>query len=80
MHFQSSDLFDPSTYETEGLCDNIPLRSKLVGPLGFYKGGLGPEYNFIQVTVPECLPERLEIIAYANEFAFLYDGKNHSSS
>jgi hypothetical protein len=28
----------------------------------------------MQVTVPECLPERLETISYANEFAFLYDG------
>ena len=48
--------------------------AKLVRPISQYKGGLGPEYSFIRVTVPECLPERLEIIAYANEFAFLYDG------
>ncbi|KAK4109148.1 terpenoid synthase [Canariomyces notabilis] len=27
----------------------------------------------MEVTVPECLPERLETISYANEFAFLYD-------
>ncbi|OJK04169.1 hypothetical protein ASPACDRAFT_57499 [Aspergillus aculeatus ATCC 16872] len=27
----------------------------------------------MQVTVPECLPERLEVISYTNEFAFLYD-------
>jgi hypothetical protein len=39
-----------------------------------YKGGLGNPYSFICVTVPECVPERLEIISYANEFAFLYDG------
>ncbi|RAL17430.1 uncharacterized protein BO97DRAFT_419668 [Aspergillus homomorphus CBS 101889] len=25
------------------------------------------------VTVPECLPERLEVISYANESAFLYN-------
>ena len=42
---------------------------------GTYKGGLGDRYSFIRVTVPECLPERLEIISYANEYAFLYDGK-----
>lgn len=46
-----------------------------VCPLGEYQGGLGPLYSFIRVTVPECLPERLEIMSYANEFAFLYDGK-----
>lgn len=48
--------------------------SRLVRPVFDYKGGLGPKYSFMQVTVPECLPERLEIISYANEFAFLYDG------
>lgn len=45
-----------------------------VSRLGLYHGSLGPEYGFLQVTVPECLPDRLEIVAYANEFAFMYDG------
>lgn len=49
--------------------------SKNVRPVYGYKGGLGYPFSFIRVTVPECLPERLEIISYANEFAFLYDGK-----
>ena len=48
--------------------------ARLVSPLSFYKGGLGAPYSFMRVTVPECLPDRLEIISYANEFAFLYDG------
>ncbi|KAI1177039.1 fusicoccadiene synthase [Nemania sp. FL0916] len=43
-----------------------------------YKGGLGDPFSFICVTVPECLPERLELISYANEFAFLYDDKMES--
>lgn len=47
---------------------------KYVGPVENFKGGLGPMFSFIAVTVPECLPERLEILAYANEFAFLHDG------
>ncbi|TAQ86123.1 hypothetical protein B7494_g5555 [Chlorociboria aeruginascens] len=83
---------DPSTYETFGLCNGIPLRihndplkelhgatraqedwSKFVAPVVNYKGGLGAQYSFIRVTVPECLPERLEILSYANESAFLYD-------
>jgi hypothetical protein len=46
-----------------------------VSPLNGYHGGLGPAFCFVRVTVPECLPERLEIISYVNEFAFLYDGK-----
>lgn len=48
--------------------------SKHVHPVNDYKGGLGDRYNFMSVTVPECLPERLEVISYANEYAFLYDG------
>lgn len=93
MDFRYSDVVDPLTYETEGLCMNIALRrhrdikkenlgalraqedwTKLVRPVPSYTGGLGAKCSFIQVTVPECLPERLEIISYANEFAFLYDG------
>ena len=48
--------------------------SKLVTPVKNYKGGLAAQFSFMQLAVPECLPERLEIISYANEFAFLYDG------
>ncbi|KAL1606497.1 hypothetical protein SLS60_003902 [Paraconiothyrium brasiliense] len=38
-----------------------------------YQGGLGDPFSFIRVTIPECIPERLEAISYANEYAFLYD-------
>jgi hypothetical protein len=45
-----------------------------VGPLlPSAHGGLGPNYSFTAVTIPECLPDRLEIVAYAMEFAFLHD-------
>ncbi|KAI1498011.1 isoprenoid synthase domain-containing protein [Biscogniauxia marginata] len=47
--------------------------AQYVRPVEGYYGGLGDPYTFIRVTIPECLPERLEIISYANEFAFLYD-------
>lgn len=45
-----------------------------VSPITGYRGGLGDRFHFMSVTIPNCLPERLEIISYANEFAFLYDG------
>jgi hypothetical protein len=92
MAYRHSSVVDPSTYDTHGLCDGIPLRChkqpeleemetlrcqedwrKWVGPLGVYKGGLGPRWNFMAVTVPECLPERLGVLGYANELAFLHD-------
>lgn len=48
---------------------------RLVGPLlSPYKGSLGPKMSFMAVMVPECLPERLEVISYATEFGFLHDG------
>ena len=47
---------------------------KHVSPVEGYRGGLGPRFSFMAVSVPECLPERLEIISYANEFAFMHDG------
>ncbi|MCJ1462660.1 hypothetical protein MMC07_001263 [Pseudocyphellaria aurata] len=47
--------------------------AKLVAPTGSYRGALGPEYSYIQVAVPECLPERMEVISYFIEYAFLYD-------
>ncbi|KAK7927485.1 geranylgeranyl diphosphate synthase, partial [Apiospora marii] len=49
--------------------------ARLVGPCKGYCGGLGPDYSFISVVMPECMPERMEVVAYANEFAFMYDGK-----
>jgi fusicocca-2,10(14)-diene synthase len=95
MDLRFSDIIDPSTYETDGLCDGIDLRrhkdpmgenigaircqkdwSKLISAARNYKGTLGHPFSFIRVTVPECLPERLEIISYANEYAFLYDGRH----
>jgi hypothetical protein len=49
--------------------------ARLVGPMdGRFKETLAPEWSFMTVSVPECLPERLEIISYANEFAFMHDG------
>jgi len=94
MEYKYSTIVDPSTYETEGLCEGIAVRvnvspdleeigtfraqedwKRLVGSFDLYKGGLGPKFSFMAVSVPECLPERLAIISYANEFAFLHDGE-----
>lgn len=47
---------------------------KLVSPLDDFKGSLAPRSNFVAMTIPECLPERLEVFSYAVEFAYLHDG------
>jgi hypothetical protein len=64
---------DPYT-ETIGAKRAQEDWSRLVSPVKNYHGGLGDRFSFVRVTIPECLPERLEIISYANEYAFLYDG------
>jgi len=47
--------------------------NKLVAPVKLFKGGISARYNWMSVSVPECLPGRLEILAYANEIVFLHD-------
>lgn len=48
--------------------------NKYISQVDGYNGGLGHRFHFMSATIPECLPDRLEVISYANEFAFLYDG------
>jgi hypothetical protein len=48
--------------------------SKHISPLTNYNGTLGNPFSFIRVTIPEAIPDRVEIISYANEYAFIYDG------
>ncbi|ETS79805.1 hypothetical protein PFICI_07334 [Pestalotiopsis fici W106-1] len=47
--------------------------SALVTPSNNFKGIIGDLFSFIEVTVPECLPDRLEITSYVVEFAYLGD-------
>lgn len=66
-----------SAMEVQGALRAQRDWSKLVTPVMGYHGGIGDCYGFVSVTVPECLPDRLEILSYANEFAFLFDGRYH---
>ena len=94
MEYRHSSVVDPSTYETAGLCEGVPLRlHKTQDKEDFgairaqwdwrthvsptvskrYCGSLGPEYNFLSVAFPETIPERMELLAYFDEFIFLHD-------
>ena len=44
-----------------------------VGPIGDFKGIMHPRHSLVSVCMPGCLPERLDIVAYANEFGFFHD-------
>lgn len=46
---------------------------KHIAPLAFKRGSLGPQWNFLSVAFPETLPERMEVLAYFDEFIFLHD-------
>ena len=48
--------------------------NRLVGRISNFHGCLSPRFNAIAVAFPECFPDRIALIAYANEFAFLQDG------
>jgi len=50
-----------------------------VGPLGGFRGTLHPRHSFMSLTVPECLPDRLDVLSYANEFGFLHDDEFEDS-
>ncbi|RAK81477.1 bifunctional terpene synthase/polyprenyl synthetase family protein [Aspergillus fijiensis CBS 313.89] len=92
MEFRFSTVVDPSTYQTQGLCDGLAVRyhknteleeinclrcqehwREQVGPLELYRGGLGHPWSGMSIAIPEALPERLGIVSYANELAFLHD-------
>ena len=60
--------------ETSGTLEAQNDWKRFVSPLQHHHGGLGPSFGFMTVSMPECLPERFELVSYANEFAFLYDG------
>lgn len=94
MEFKFSEVVNPSTYDTQGLCDGLKVRyhknpeieeldvlrcqehwREMVGPLGLYKGSLGKHWNGMSIAIPEALPERLGIVSYATELAFLHDGE-----
>ena len=68
MHKQSS-------LEKRGALRAQEDWSKLVGPVGHYHGHLGPRFDFAGVCLPECRPERFEIVSYATEHFFMFDGK-----
>lgn len=50
--------------------------SRIVRPVTNYRGCLSERFHFVSASQPECRPERLEVLSYANEVAFLYDGKD----
>lgn len=48
--------------------------NQYVGKISVFTGCLCPRFNAMSVSVPECRPERMEMIAYVTEFGFLHDG------
>ncbi|KAK8133241.1 hypothetical protein PG999_001414 [Apiospora kogelbergensis] len=66
-------LNDYSFLEDRGAIRAHQDWNNLVAPCSEYRGTLGPRFNFISTTIPECFPDRLEILSYANDFAFLHD-------
>jgi hypothetical protein len=80
--YETADIYQGITVRRHKTWTNEDVESLraqdawklLVGSTKKFYGNLASLYSFMQLTVPECLPERLEIISYINEFAFLHDG------
>lgn len=82
-HYDTDDLFEGiplRVHRRADLADRGALRAQkdwkhLFGgalPPG-YAGAMGPEHNFVSSCLPETLPDRLELVAYVCEMAFLLD-------
>ncbi|KIK51154.1 hypothetical protein GYMLUDRAFT_252327 [Collybiopsis luxurians FD-317 M1] len=72
------DGIDLRMHNLTWLVDRGSIRAhedwtKYVNPATEWCGNLGPVYSTTAVVLPECLPDRLEIMAYVNEVAFLHD-------
>lgn len=49
--------------------------AQIVGPVGDFVGGdLNPKGHIVAILYPEILPERIELLSYFFDYAFLYDG------
>lgn len=60
-------------FEEKGALQAQQDWNRYVSPVMNFHGGVSRKYSLMQVAVPECRPERLEVIAYASEVGFLYD-------
>lgn len=77
----ASTIFHIRIHKSPELADKGTMRllddwAKIVGD-GREKshlGGPNAHGHLIALGIPECLPERLPLAAYLNEFGFLYDG------
>jgi hypothetical protein len=63
----AADVEEAATFEAQQDWEEA------VGPKLDFMGCMGSEHNFISLTLPECLPQRLAIVSYACEFAYLND-------
>jgi hypothetical protein len=79
--YESMGLFDPLSARIskhEHIANEVCLQTqedwkRHIGPIPGFTGCIG-KHNFIAITLPECLPERLGALAYASEVGFLLDG------
>ncbi|KAF5230353.1 hypothetical protein FANTH_13878 [Fusarium anthophilum] len=46
---------------------------EIIGAFVTPKAGLSPKFNFLSVAFPETIPDRLEVLAYFNEYGLLHD-------
>jgi len=73
-------LFIPHEHKHGEICDHVSVQCQLdiygsegvgstLGSLNAHAG------NFTSLCAPNCLPERLPLLSYIVEYAFIHDGK-----
>lgn len=74
-----TSLFSPRIHRRTSIADHASVQCHL----DLYgEEGVGSKFgnlnahagNFVSLCAPNCLPERLALVAYTIEYAFLHDG------
>ena len=74
-----SSLFNPYIHKQTIIADHVSVQCHIdlngIDAVGSKFGNLNAHAgNFTSLCAPNCLPERLALVAYTVEYAFLHDG------
>ncbi|KAL8794957.1 MAG: hypothetical protein Q9195_002539 [Heterodermia aff. obscurata] len=69
---------DWAYYDEDNLCNGIDLR-RHVAAVPEEVAGFSPDFSFITVAVPDCLPDRLEVTSSALEFELIHGGRSRAN-
>ncbi|KAK4869223.1 hypothetical protein LT330_006223 [Penicillium expansum] len=80
-----SSLFDPYIHKQTIIADHVSVQCHIdlngIDAVGSKFGNLNAHAgNFTSLCAPNCLPERLALVAYTVEYAFLHDDETDNAA